>query len=80
MTERHAGYLITLDRDIREDDAEDGVLVALRMIKGVASVTPVQADPALHIAEERVRGAIRSQLVEAVSAVLDKPTEVRGRR
>lgn len=43
MTDRHAGYVVTLDRDIREDDAE-AVLNAIRMVKGVASVTPVDGD------------------------------------
>jgi hypothetical protein len=43
MTARHAGYLITLDEDVREDDAEEGVLNAIRMIKGVTAVEPVEA-------------------------------------
>lgn len=44
MTDRHAGYIVVLAEDVREDDAEEGVLNALRMIKGVASVEPVLAD------------------------------------
>lgn len=44
MTDRHAGYLVTLSADIREDDAEDA-LTALRMVRGVAAVEPVTADP-----------------------------------
>ena len=34
MTDRHCGYIITLENDIREDDAE-ATINALRMIKGV---------------------------------------------
>ena len=45
MTDRHSGYLVVLAADVREDDAEEGVLNAIRMIKGVASVEPVTADP-----------------------------------
>ena len=45
MTDRHAAYIVILAEDIREDDAEDSVLAALRMIRGVASVEPVAADP-----------------------------------
>lgn len=44
MTDRLSGYLVTLDQDIREDDAEE-IVAALRMIKFVASVTPVRAGP-----------------------------------
>ena len=43
MTDRHAAYIVILDTDIREED--EGVLAALRMIRGVASVEPVTADP-----------------------------------
>ena len=39
MTDRHAGYHVILTHDIREDDAE-AIFTAIRMIKGVLSVTP----------------------------------------
>lgn len=39
MTTRHAGYVVTLAEDVREDD--DVVLLAIRMIKGVISVRPI---------------------------------------
>ncbi len=55
MTTRHAGYLVVLADDIREDDA-GGVLNALRMVKGVASVTPVEADHSQVIARVRRDG------------------------
>jgi hypothetical protein len=34
MTDRHAGYVVVLERDIREDDAEV-ILSAIGMVKGV---------------------------------------------
>lgn len=52
MTDRHAGYVVTLARDIREDDAE-AVITAISMVKGVVSVKPVVADVELHLAQER---------------------------
>lgn len=33
MTDRHAGYIVTLAADIREDDAEH-IINAIRMVKG----------------------------------------------
>ena len=55
MTNRHSGYVIVLEKDIREDDAEDLVKLFYR-IRGVLSVKPVPADPlAEHIAKERLR-------------------------
>lgn len=43
MTDRHAGYVVTLAKDIREDDAEH-IINAMRMIKGVADVSPIISD------------------------------------
>jgi hypothetical protein len=42
MTTRHSGYHVVLTDDIREDDAEF-VINAIRMVRGVAQVTPVEA-------------------------------------
>lgn len=53
MTDRHAGYIVTLEKDIREDDAE-AVIEALRMIKGVLNVQPVVSDLHTQLAESRV--------------------------
>lgn len=49
MTDRHAGYIVTLADDIREDDAVH-TISALKMIKGVISVQPVVADACHSIA------------------------------
>jgi hypothetical protein len=42
MTDRHAGYIVILREDIREDDAQ-AIMTALRMVSGVAFVEPVIA-------------------------------------
>ncbi len=39
MTDRYKGFLITLDREFRDDDAEP-IINALKMIRGVHSVQP----------------------------------------
>lgn len=62
MTDRHAGYIVVLAADVREDDAEEGVLNAIRMIKGVVSVKPVVASYEQEIAEERRDGEWRDAL------------------
>jgi hypothetical protein len=43
MTDRHAAYLVVLENDIREDDAET-TISALRQIKGVIDVQPVAGE------------------------------------
>lgn len=62
MTGRHAGYIVTLADDIREDDAEH-ILTALRMISGVVSVKPVTADMGMVVARERVHADVREKIL-----------------
>lgn len=52
MTDRYAGYVVTMAGDMREDDAR-AVITAIQMIKGVISVKPVVADIESHIAAAR---------------------------
>lgn len=63
MTDRHAGYLLTLEEDVRSDDAER-ILNALRMVKGVLHVEPIVSDTAVKMAENRVRSEVYSKLHE----------------
>lgn len=53
MTDRHAGYVVVLEENIREDDAA-ATITALRMVKGVVDVRPVVGDLDLAIASSRV--------------------------
>ena len=66
MSDHHAGYIVTLDKNIRDDDSRK-VISALRQIRGVRSVEPVVADVTLAIATSRMRG----ELIEKVLEVLN---------
>ena len=67
MTDRHSGYVVSLDHDIREDDAE-AVLNALKMIKGVLSVSPVMSEMGVQmISESRRDEAWRTSLYRLIS-------------
>lgn len=72
MTDRHAGYIVTLADDVREDDAEH-VINALRMVRGVLSVKPVVADIELHMATERAKQDITSRFHEILWSKKDSP-------
>lgn len=52
MTDSHAGYLVVLEEDVREDDAE-WILNAIRMIKRVKSVQPLPSSYDQVIARDR---------------------------
>lgn len=66
MTDRYCGFLVTLQQDLRDDDAQ-ATLDALRQIKGVIAVEPVVSD-AYHfqMADTRVRSEIASTLMRAL--------------
>jgi hypothetical protein len=63
MTDRHAAYIVILDDDIREDDAE-GILNALRHVRFVASVEPVTAGYEFAVARTRRDRAWREALLK----------------
>ena len=55
MTDRHAGYIVTLADDVREDDAE-AIVTALSMVKGVKEVSP---DGSIATPEQAARAIFR---------------------
>jgi len=65
MTDRHIAYTVLLKEPVREDDAES-ILNALRMIKGVAKVTPVVQDVQSYFHEERVRRELGAKLMNVL--------------
>ncbi len=65
MTTRHAGYVVTLKRELREDDAET-LIAAIKMLSPVASVVPVEHDSSHTMAVERARWELEGKLWEAL--------------
>ncbi len=61
MSDRYNAFTVVLKRDTRDDDAES-ILTALKMVKGVQSVTPNVSNIEAHIAEERVRQELGTKL------------------
>lgn len=70
MTDRYAGFVVTLADDVRQDDAE-AIVTALRMVKGVISVAPVVADVDLHMAAARVNQRWQQRLLTLINAPED---------
>ncbi|MCY1741181.1 hypothetical protein [Ensifer sp. SL37] len=65
MTDRHSGYFVTLETDIREDDASE-ILSAIRMIKGVLTVDPHIGNPSDQIAIARVKREMSEKIISIV--------------
>lgn len=63
MTDRHKGYIVHLEKDIR-DDCSEGIVNALLMVKGVAEVKPLISDGDDLICYMRGRNEILSALRE----------------
>jgi hypothetical protein len=66
MTDRINAVVVVLDKDIRIDDAETGIISAIRHLRGVIDVRPVTANIETAIAESRVR----SEMTEKIWRVL----------
>lgn len=62
MTDRHSGYVVTLAKNIREDDAV-ATISAIQQIKGVLSVQPVLAG--IGIEEMQAQSRARHAFMEA---------------
>ncbi len=69
MTQRLKAFIVTLDHDIREDDAEP-ILQAIRCLKHVASVDPVGRDLTDITARMRVRGELAAKILEVYREIL----------
>lgn len=70
MTDRHYAYIVTLDHDIREDDAQP-LLEAIGCIKHVISVQPLVADHAIHSAEDRAKHKYLMAMYDAIREVFE---------
>jgi len=65
MTDRYMAFTVTLDQNIREDDAK-AIINAIKMVKHVRSVKPILSDVTLSVATERVRQEILDKIWKAI--------------
>lgn len=71
MTDRYNALTVVLAADTRDDDAEY-IINAIRMIRGVQTVTPHVASHADYIAYTRARAELRQRVLDAFE---DKGTD-----
>lgn len=72
MTDRVNALIVVLDRDIRIDDVQ-AQIDAIKMVKGVLSVSPNVSNLEDHIAHERAHREISSAIYDTLSNLRDKP-------
>jgi hypothetical protein len=63
MSDRYHSLTVVLENDLRSEDDAKAIMDAIRVIRGVASVTGVVANFESHMAQERVRLEIGKQLI-----------------
>ena len=66
MTDRLKGFVVTLQRDIRDDDAQP-IIDAIKMIKGVLDVEPSISD----IDDQMNRSVVKQELREKLWKALE---------
>ncbi len=67
MTDRFAGFVVTLESDMRDDDAA-ATIAALRQIRGVVNVEPIKSGLDVHIAMSRVRVELANKLYSVLAS------------
>lgn len=65
MTDRLKGFIVHLEEDMRDDDAQ-AVIDAIQMIRRVSKVTPLISNIEDHMARERVRMELSQKLFEVL--------------
>lgn len=65
MTDRFNAFVVVLEHDLRDDDAQ-AIINAIRQLKGVLDVQPHVATFDDAIAETRVRHELRQKLWKAL--------------
>jgi hypothetical protein len=65
VTDRLVAFTVTLERDVREDDAQ-AIVTAIRMVKGVSGVVPVVADAGFYVAREQARSDLAAKLFQVL--------------
>lgn len=68
MADKVAGYIIALDQDLDEDEAEL-VSDALRMIRGVSCVKRLSSNLNVNVGQMRERDAIRTKLLDFIDSL-----------
>ena len=63
MTDRIKSLTVVLEKDIREDDCE-GIVDAIKMIRGVLKVDSEVADYEHHAAKVQARCELQNELIE----------------
>lgn len=65
MTDRFHSLTVVLDKDIREDDAE-GLIDAIKHMRGVLSVEGIVSNYEAHMAVERARRELGTEILSVI--------------
>jgi hypothetical protein len=65
MTDRVNGFFVTLDENIREDNAQS-TIEAIKHIKGVLTVKANISDISEHVVSERIRHDLYMKISKAI--------------
>lgn len=74
MTDRLEGFIVILDKTLRDDGAEC-VQDAIRMIKGVMATQPLVSDPECLCAYERGKRDTELKVIKALQDYPEKETK-----
>ena len=66
MADRHAGYVVVLKKNTKDEDAA-ATLAAIKELRGVLTVEPIIADTSLQIAEARIKSEVKKHITDVLA-------------
>jgi len=72
MTDRYYALTVSLERDVRSDDAK-ALIAAIGQLRGVLAVEPLVSHPDIWTAQRRARVELERRLYEALIDLSEQP-------
>lgn len=72
MSDRHHAYTVVLEKELKDEDSE-GILEAIRHLRGVMQVIPHVADHSFYTAKEQAKFELRCEMLDVIMPHWKKP-------
>jgi hypothetical protein len=69
MTKRVSGFVVTLEQDMREDDAQE-IVRAILLLKGVVNVDAIGSAP---LDQHTIQRRLQAKMLHAVATAFEEP-------
>lgn len=71
MTKRVSGFVVTLEKDMREDDAQE-IVRAILLLKGVVNVDAIDAIGSAPLDQHTIQRRLQAKMLHAVATAFEE--------